>query len=141
MKLFSKEKTEQKAPIAEQIEVEIGSQATIGGTIRCDGSVKIDGVVENGSIESTGNVVISAQAKVMADIIARTVSISGAYKGKIVADRVELLSGGRIWGELRVYSFLLDEGGFFRGSLVMQGEAPAVPFPEEQPGEDIPVKS
>ncbi len=141
--MFGKEKEKQpgqRPPIAEQIEVEIGSQTTMSGQIRCDGSIKIDGVIEGGSIESTGNVVISNQAKVMADIQARTISIAGAYKGNIVADRVELLAGGRIWGNLRVYSFLLDEGGFFRGTLEMQEEAPAMPFPEEQPEEAIPVE-
>ena len=58
----------------------------------------------------------------VADIQAQTVSVAGAYKGELNAKRVELLEGGRMWGTIRVESFLLDDGGFMRGELVMVTE-------------------
>src|SRR5512136_2170479 len=111
-------------PAPDQIEATIGPRATFDGRLRCDGSVRIDGTVEGGFIETLGNVLITETARVMADIKAKTVSVGGAFKGTITADRVELLEGGRLWGTINVRSFLLDEGAYFQGELNMQAEEP-----------------
>ncbi len=136
--MFGKE----KRPDPEHMEVTIGPLTTFKGSIRTDGSVRIDGVMEGGEIIATGNVIISKDARVRADIQAKVLSIAGAYKGTATIDRVELLAGSKVWGELRVKSFLLDEGGFFSGNLIMQGEPPEEPFqaeplpPLEEKGEE-----
>ncbi len=128
-------------PAPDQIEVVIGPRATFEGKLRCDGSIRLDGAVEGGEIETLGNVLITESARVMADIRARTVSVAGAYKGTITADRVELLEGGRLWGVVNVASFLLDEGAHFDGQLVMRQTAEEEPLLPERPapGEQIPV--
>jgi len=97
-------------------------------------------VVEGGSIETPANVIVTPEAKVIADITAKNVSVSGAVKGTITAERVELLDGGRIWGAVNAVSFLLDEGGLLRGELVMQGEVPEEPFVIPPPDAPIPVE-
>ncbi|MCC7353396.1 MAG: polymer-forming cytoskeletal protein [Anaerolineae bacterium] len=129
----------EKRPEPDQIEVILGPRATLAGDIRCDGSVRLDGTMEGGSIETLGNVLISESAKIMADIRARTVSVAGAFKGSIEAQRVELLASGRIWGKVRVASFLLDEGAFLQGELEMMGEVPEEPFVIPPPSGPIPV--
>ncbi len=124
-------KREQR-PEPDRIDVNIGESATISGEIRCEASVRIDGVMENGRIETLGNVIIGPNARVLADIQAKTVSVSGAYKGDLTAQRVELLEGGRMWGSIRVASFLLDEGAFMHGELIMLSEeTPENPFEED----------
>jgi cytoskeletal protein CcmA (bactofilin family) len=130
-------------PAPDQIEVVIGRRATFNGQMRCDASIRLDGTVEGGLIETAGNVLISESARVMADIVARTVSVAGAYKGTITADRVELLEGGRLWGTVNVRTFLLDEGAHFHGELVMQTTEPEEPFLVSRPaaGENIPVSA
>jgi cytoskeletal protein CcmA (bactofilin family) len=121
-------------PEPDRIDVTIGESATINGDIRCETSIRIDGVMENGSIETLGNVIIGPNARVLADIKAKTVSVSGAYKGDLTAQRVELLEGGRMWGTIRVVSFLLDEGAFMHGQLIMlSDETPEDPFAPAQP--------
>ena len=121
-------------PEPDRIDVTIGESATITGEIRCEASVRIDGVMEGGRIETLGNVIIGPNARVLADIEAKTVSVSGAYKGDLTAQRVELLEGGRMWGTIRVASFLLDEGAFMHGELIMLSEeTPENPF-EPTPG-------
>ncbi len=109
-------------PAPDQIEVVLGTRATFTGQLRCDGSMRLDGTIEGGLIETPANVLITTTARIMADIKAKTVSIAGAYKGTIYADRVELLEGGRLWGTINVRSFLLDEGAHFQGELIMQTE-------------------
>ncbi len=73
-------------------------------------------------METPANVLISDSGRVIAEIRAKTVSIAGAYKGTITADRVELLEGGRLWGAIHVNSFLLDEGSHFHGELNIREE-------------------
>ena len=109
----------ERRPEPDRIELTIGPNVTLQGEIRCEGSVRIDGVIEGGHIETLGNIIIGHDARVVADIKADTVSVAGAYKGELNAKRVELLDGGRMWGTIRVESFLLDEGGFMRGELIM----------------------
>ncbi|MEA3337660.1 MAG: polymer-forming cytoskeletal protein [Chloroflexota bacterium] len=134
--MFSKE----RRPDPDVIDVTIGPRATFSGNLRCDGSVRIEGVMESGEIETLGNVIIANSAKVVGDIKARTVSISGAYKGVIDAKRVELLEGGRAWGTIKVVSFLLDDGAYLRGELVMQEETPVEPFALPRGETTIPVQ-
>jgi cytoskeletal protein CcmA (bactofilin family) len=129
-------------PAPDQIEVIIGARATFSGQLRCDASVRLDGTVEGGTVETPGNVLITDTGRVMCDIVARTVSIAGAYKGTITADRVELLEGGHLWGTIKVRSFLLDEGAHFQGELIMQTEEPNEPLlmPRPAAGTQIPVE-
>jgi cytoskeletal protein CcmA (bactofilin family) len=127
-------------PEPDQIDVILGPRASFDGHLRCDSSIRLDGVVEGGSIQTPANVIVTSDAKVIADITARNVSVAGAVKGTITAERVELLDGGRIWGKVNAASFLLDEGGFLRGELVMQGEAPEEPFVIPPPEAPIPVE-
>ncbi len=107
-------------PHPDQIEAILGPRATFSGQLRCDGSIRLDGTVEGGLIETPSNVLITEGARVKADIKAKAVSIAGAYDGTIMADRVELLEGGRLWGTIHVRTFLLDEGAHFHGQLLMQ---------------------
>ena len=127
----------EKRPAPDQIEVILGPRATLNGHIRCDGSIRLEGTMEGGSIETLGNVLVTESAKIMADIRARTVSVAGALKGNIEAQRVELLAGGRVWGRVRVASFLLDDGAFLQGELEMMGEVPEEPFVIPPPSQPI----
>ncbi|MFQ5611584.1 MAG: polymer-forming cytoskeletal protein [Anaerolineae bacterium] len=116
-----------KKPPLNKIETLIGPNSTFNGRLVCDGSVRIDGVCEGGSIETVGNIVVGPEAKVAADLIAENVSVSGAVTGNIKArGRLEVLSTGRVWGNVDVGSFLLDEDAYFRGKLAM-ADAPDPP--------------
>jgi cytoskeletal protein CcmA (bactofilin family) len=64
------------------------------------------------------------------------VSVSGQAKGSIVAKgRLEILSTGRVWADVTVSSFLLDDGGKLHGALKMLGAGP------EPESFDIPAPS
>lgn len=105
------------------IETVIGSTAHVSGKITSDAGIRIDGIFE-GEIHIAGNLIVGENGKVIADISAENISVSGAVKGSIQASgRLEILSTGRVWGDISVSSFLIDEGGFFRGQSTMPGEA------------------
>lgn len=128
----SSDKPKAPPPAAGKIETVIGPTASFRGTIQADGSIRIDGVFE-GSIETAGNLVIGEQAKIMADITAHNVSVAGAVRGDISANRVEVLETGHIWGDLTVNSFTLDDGGFLSGQVHMHTDAtpPMLKAPKE----------
>ena len=115
----------EKRPVSlDRIEVTVGPTASINGDLVCDGVVKIDGVYQ-GSIKTVSNVIISERGKVDAHVEAQNVSVSGQAKGSIVAKgRLEILSTGRVWADVTVSSFLLDDGGKLHGALKMFGTGP-----------------
>ena len=117
---------------AGKIENILGPTASYQGHLKAEGNVRIDGHFE-GSIETMGNVVIGEAAKVIADVTASNVQVWGAIKGSIVASgRLEILPTGRVWGEIKVASLLIDEGGLFRGQSSMPGNE-REPFLLESP--------
>ncbi len=121
-----------KSRASDRIATIIGPDARFSGHLETDGGIRIDGLCE-GSVEAAGNVIVGEQGRVLADIKAENVSVSGAVKGKIVAeDRLEILSTGKVWGDISVASFLIEEGGFFRGQSLMAGaeEPPLLKAPE-----------
>jgi len=122
------------SPASDRIENVIGPTATFIGELKCDGGVRVDGVFQ-GSLETMGNVIIGETAKVVADIVGRNISISGAVKGDIIASgRLEILSTGLVWGDIQVASFLIDEGGVFSGRSEMPAEfEPLLTAGEEEP--------
>jgi cytoskeletal protein CcmA (bactofilin family) len=110
----------------------IGPNAHVKGDIQSDGGARIEGVFE-GTIDVTGNLIVGEGAKVIADISANNISVSGAIKGDIEGNKVEILESGRVWGNLTVNSLLLNEGAYLRGQTNMQGdiEPPMIEPPKE----------
>ena len=124
--MFGREKKAEPATAAApvpsaRIETVIGPNAHFRGEIVSEGGIRIDGLFE-GNIETTGNLVIGESAKVIADIKANNISISGAVKGNITGNRVEILETGRVWGDLTINSLLLNEGAYLRGQTMMHAD-------------------
>jgi cytoskeletal protein CcmA (bactofilin family) len=135
--LFGRGRRAEKTPKtvggkATKIDTVIGPNAYFRGDIQSDGGARIDGVFE-GTIDITGNLIVGEGAKVIADVQANNISISGAIKGDIDGNKVEILESGRVWGNLKVNSLLLNEGAFLRGQTTMQGdvEPPLIEPPRE----------
>ena len=133
------ERTE--AGMAEEGEVTIvGAGARLEGNVVSAGNLRIDGQVK-GQINAEGDVALSPQSQVEADIRAQNVSIAGRFKGSIqVKGKAHLARGGRIDGNITSKTLVVEEGGVFHGQSIMDGstEAPrpqaAAPAkPEEKP--------
>lgn len=134
--MFQKDKPQ--APVAapiSKIETVIGPNAYFKGELQSDGGVRVDGIFE-GTIDITGNLVIGEGAKIIADVKANNISISGAIKGNINGNRVEILETGRVWGDLTINSLLLNEGAYLRGQTTMHGDIePPLIEPPRRPAE------
>jgi cytoskeletal protein CcmA (bactofilin family) len=105
------------------IETVLGPGVHYKGTLNGAAGIRIEGSFD-GVINVKGPVVIADGAKVTADIQASAVSVGGSLKGNITAGKVEILSTGRVWGDLTTSAFASEEGAFLRGSVKMEDEAP-----------------
>ena len=85
--------------MAENGEVTIvGTGARLEGNVVSAGNLRIDGQVK-GQINADGDVVLSPQSQVEADIRSQNVSVAGRFKGNIlVKGKAHLAREGRIDG-------------------------------------------
>jgi cytoskeletal protein CcmA (bactofilin family) len=101
----------------------VGVGARLDGNVVSAGSLRIDGQVK-GQINADGDVTLSPQSQVEADIRAQNVSVAGRFKGNIaVKGKAHLARGGRVDGNITSKSLVVEEGGIFHGQSIMDGAA------------------
>jgi cytoskeletal protein CcmA (bactofilin family) len=106
--------------MAENGEVTIvGAGARLDGNVVSAGSLRIDGQVK-GQINADGDVTLSPQSQVEADIRAQNVTVAGRFKGNIIVKgKAHLARGGRIDGNITSKTLVVEEGGLFHGQSIM----------------------
>ena len=101
--------------IADNVETLIGKTSSLTGTLSSDGSIRIEGVFE-GTITAKGDVLIGPSSRVQADINGRNVTIAGDISGNVsVIEKLELLSGASLKGDIKVKKLVIEEGAVFKG--------------------------
>jgi cytoskeletal protein CcmA (bactofilin family) len=110
--------------MAENGEVTIvGAGARLEGNVVSAGSLRIDGQIK-GQINADGDVALSQQSQVEADIRAQNVSVAGRFKGNIVVKgKAHLARGGRVDGNITSKTLVVEEGGVFHGQSIMDAGA------------------
>jgi len=110
--------------MAENDEVTVvGTGARLEGNVVSAGSLRIDGQVK-GQINADGDVVLSPQSQVEADIRSQNVSVAGRFKGNIVVKgKAHLARGGRVDGNITSKTLVVEEGGVFHGQSIMDATA------------------
>lgn len=112
----------------------VGATAKLEGNVVSAGSLRIDGQVK-GQINADGDVTLSPQSQVEADIRAQNVSVAGRFKGTIVVKgKAHLGRGGRIDGSITSKTLVVEEGGLFHGQSIMDaGATQGAPAEKAQP--------
>lgn len=95
---------------------EIGSSIVIKGDLTAHEDIVVSGRVE-GSITVVGHAVtVTAGARLVADIRARAIDVSGQVLGTLCADeRIELRETADVEGELNAPALRLEYGAGFQG--------------------------
>jgi len=102
----------------------VGQGAKLDGTVVSAGSLRIDGQVK-GQINADGDVTLSPQSQVEADIRAQNVAVAGRFKGSIIVKgRAEISRGGRVDGNITSKTLVVEEGAVFQGQSIMDQPAP-----------------
>jgi len=103
----------------------VGQGAKLEGNVISAGSMRVDGQVK-GQINAEGDVMLSPQSQVEADIRAQNVVVAGRFKGKIdVKGRAEIARGGRVDGDIVSKTLVVEEGAVFQGQSIMDQQAAA----------------
>lgn len=101
----------------------VGRGAQLEGTLVSTESIRIDGQAK-GTIAARGDVILSPDSHVEADIQAQNVVTGGTLKGSITARTMtEVTDGGRVEGTIRSKALVVSEGALFSGqaSIDLQG--------------------
>ena len=97
----------------------VASGSIVEGKIRGNSEVLIEGTLE-GEVDLGSTLVIGESGKVIGDVVARSVRISGQLVGNVQAlDKVELLPTGSIHGDVVSPRVAIAEGGFCKGKIEM----------------------
>ena len=98
----------------------IGQGISIKGDVKADCSVRVEGRIEGRSIQCTDEVDIAESGQVTANIIAKTVTISGLVSGDVGgSEKVMITRTGRVQGNIIAPRVQLEDGALFRGSIDM----------------------
>ena len=113
---------EEAAPSKTRISSVLADGTTLTGKISGSGGVRIEGAFD-GEIELDGLLVIGPTGRVTCpEVHASSVIVAGAMRGNIRAERVEIRSSGRVWGDVITASMSTQEGAFLRGQIQMEDE-------------------
>ncbi len=100
----------------------LGSGITWKGTIHGQGGVRVEGAFD-GEISLRGMLVVGETGRVTCEHVkAHMVIVAGALRGDITAEKVEIRSSGRVWGDVVTAAFSTEEGAFLRGQIRMEEE-------------------
>ena len=73
-----------------------------------------------GKLDVAGQVTVESEGVVEADIEAQTVAVGGSVTGNVsVSDRVDLLAGARLVGDVKAARLTIADGAVFKGNVDM----------------------
>ena len=97
----------------------IGKTVTVKGEILGSEQLVVEGRVE-GRIMIDTTVLIRESGLVKADVDANDINIAGGVVGNIaVKDKIEIVSGGYVLGDIRTPRLIINDGASVKGTIDM----------------------
>ena len=98
----------------------IGKSVTVKGEILGNEQLTIEGTVE-GRIMIETTVLVRDSGIVKADVDAANVNVAGGVIGNIsVSERIEIVSGGYVVGDIRAPRLIINDGASVKGNIDME---------------------
>jgi cytoskeletal protein CcmA (bactofilin family) len=120
---FARDTDEDEAEIVPNCHIGVGS--SFRGTLMIEGTLLVDGDFE-GDILNCDRIIVGPYGHVQADVHVREAIVAGVFDGGIQAEeRVLLMSGARVRGDLTSSAIMIDEGVRFSGRCTMLDEGVA----------------
>ncbi|MFW9817839.1 MAG: polymer-forming cytoskeletal protein [Candidatus Thorarchaeota archaeon] len=117
----------------EDIQDEVGFNTIIGlgsslrGTLMVEGTLRVDGDFD-GDLLNCDRLEVGPHGCVRVDVHVREAIVEGQMHGSIQAeDRVELLTGARMYGDLSCRRVVIEDGVHFSGRCTMAEEGEPLP--------------
>jgi cytoskeletal protein CcmA (bactofilin family) len=141
--MFRKSPPTQPATVTptERVTSVLGPGITWKGSLRGSGGVRIEGAFE-GDITVRGLIVVGETGRVTCENLkANNVVVAGTVNGSITAEKLDIRSTGRVWGDVVVVALATEEGAFLRGQVRMEEKIEIASEPAEgdpsEPGRSI----
>lgn len=110
-----------------------GDHAKIEGKFQIADSIEIQCEV-GGELDVGGKLVIGDRGVVRADVRTVDAVIMGVYEGNMIATGdVEIASTGRVMGNIKTDSLVINKGGFFNGNVSKIKDTPEITAPAAPP--------
>jgi len=104
-----------------EVKAFLGKGAEFDGKLIFDGSVRIDGDFK-GEILGGGTLIVGEGASIEANVVVDNLFVGGDVRGNIEAkERAEIYSTGRLFGNVKTVTFVIQEGAVFEGDCQMGG--------------------
>ena len=119
----------------QEVRVSLGPDAEVTGKLSFETATRIEGKLR-GEIHASDLLVVGIEAVVHATVQAAKLVVLGEIRGQVQgASRVEICSGGRVFGDVETKSLVVQEGATFEGRSRMGEKKDAVPAspPASQP--------
>ena len=111
---------QQTGNATERVNSILGPGINWRGNLRGTGGIRIEGTFE-GEIQIRGMIVVGETGRVTCmNLRANTVIVAGTVRRNITAEKLEIRSTGRVWGDVSVVGFSTEEGAFLRGQVRME---------------------
>jgi len=108
-----------KKPNPDKVDTLVGNKTVFEGKLHAYGGIRIDGTVK-GEIECQGVLVVGNAGKIEANITSDSAIVGGEVIGNITAkDRLEIISQGRVVGDIATSHLVIADGVIFEGSCRM----------------------
>jgi cytoskeletal protein CcmA (bactofilin family) len=106
-----------------EINTLLGRGSEFEGKLTFEGTVRIDGTLR-GEVFSDDVLIVGEGARVEAEIDVGEIIVQGVVQGNIRAKRsIEILTPGRVKGDVTTPSLQIDKGVIFEGRCFMEGVA------------------
>ena len=102
----------------EKISSYLGKDSVLEGTLIFEGTFNLD-CKFRGNISALGTLIVGEQGKIDSDIHGTSVISKGEIHGNIIAqERVEILSSGKVYGDIRAPVVVVKKGAIFEGNCL-----------------------
>lgn len=103
-------------------ETVVGEGVALSGKLEAKHNIQINGTFV-GEIIAEGDVVVGVEGEVDAPIHARNATIAGIVNGDVnVVSELEILSTGKVFGNISAKTLSVKPGGVLSGSSIMHGK-------------------
>jgi cytoskeletal protein CcmA (bactofilin family) len=103
----------------DRVDTIIGQGTEFKGTIKAAGTIRVDGALE-GEVAVDGDLIVSESGRLKANVRARHATVAGKIEGDAeLSGRLEISPTGKIYGQIKVASLAVTEGGFLSGNCIM----------------------
>lgn len=114
--IFKKKKPEQS------LDLIIGPESNITGTVSTNGIARVDGTVEG--IVKADWLIVGEAARIKGMVIARGTMVAGSIEGNIKSEEmVEIKSRATVEGDIHTTKLTIAEGALFDGRSFMKRKA------------------